>query len=864
MKHILLLTLLLLSLAAYGQKISVDQVGWLTGVGAPSATCSALINNGAFYTDSGPGVLYQCYPVSSVYTWHAVSGGTVGTGCFGGNTIANGCTGATTASGALANLFQAVNVKAYGALGDGSTDDGPAIRAAIAVGADVYFPCSAQPYYINSLAGNFNNNSWALELGSNQTLFSDSAGCATIQMGNGLVNSGGQTYGSGMILLNGVSNVTIKNITIDMNGLNNLVPSGGAIRNAIAIKGQGVTNGTISGVSILNSSGQNGIAFDTTSSYITIKDNYILWGGTTLAGNIHQTDWSALYSEADHTNFLHNTINNGGYPRSQGDGGIEMHGNYMLADGNDIQYADPCFYIDPITTGGSQTQVRIEHTHCTHAYIGVNMVNGYLSNIDVGDNDFSLDPAAWVAAASPGEGAYGIQQYQYLTPNVITDSNFHDNVIIDTDTTLPTDETAIGLEFPNINNSTVHHNTSWNLSGPGIDIEVPTSGISNVTVDHNIIGNFGQNSGIYGHWGILFGSAGAGNVNGLTITDNHINQSASSPTAQAFYFNWNPATTLQDLTISRNDINPNVGAALGGPAAGMYNYTVPGYDGSQWQPGAVLFTDLGDYSGFIGGGTLANMLVYSSVYNNAPGPPWYNNAAAITFTPAYAISPDGTMDAMNLYASVTLHSMYQVVTVTPGPYTFSAFAENNGGTSSLIFAIYCSTTSTYIIQSAEALTSSWQRLSLPFVVPVGCSTIEVYPTFNEIGGVNFNLWGAQLNPGGIATAYAPTGASPVNATEAITARNGLFTNLFVAGTAFGLTGTTGTITGTALTATCDSGTATVTGAVVGHPVSVSSTTGADVGGAFNVRGSVTSTSTVTVYVCGTGTPASLAYNVTAF
>jgi hypothetical protein len=74
-----------------------------------------------------------------------------------------------------------------------------------------------------------------------------------------------------------------------------------------------------------------------------------------------------------------------------------------------------------------------------------------------------------------------------------------------------------------------------------------------------------------------------------------------------------------------------------------------------------------------------------------------------------------------------------------------------------------------------------------------------------------------------------------------------------------LTGTTGTITGTALTTTCDSGTATVTGAVVGHPVAVSSTTGADVGGAFNLRASVTATGVVTVYVCGTGTPASLAY-----
>ena len=76
-----------------------------------------------------------------------------------------------------------------------------------------------------------------------------------------------------------------------------------------------------------------------------------------------------------------------------------------------------------------------------------------------------------------------------------------------------------------------------------------------------------------------------------------------------------------------------------------------------------------------------------------------------------------------------------------------------------------------------------------------------------------------------------------------------------------LVGLTGTITGTTLTGACDSGTATVTGAVAGDPVSVSSTTGADMGAAFDLRASTTASNTVTVYICGTGTPASLAYNV---
>jgi hypothetical protein len=77
-----------------------------------------------------------------------------------------------------------------------------------------------------------------------------------------------------------------------------------------------------------------------------------------------------------------------------------------------------------------------------------------------------------------------------------------------------------------------------------------------------------------------------------------------------------------------------------------------------------------------------------------------------------------------------------------------------------------------------------------------------------------------------------------------------------------LTATSGTITGTVLAGTCDSGTVAVTGATVGRPVAVTSSTGVDVGPTFDLRASVTSAGTVTVYICGTGTPASLAYAVT--
>lgn len=77
----------------------------------------------------------------------------------------------------------------------------------------------------------------------------------------------------------------------------------------------------------------------------------------------------------------------------------------------------------------------------------------------------------------------------------------------------------------------------------------------------------------------------------------------------------------------------------------------------------------------------------------------------------------------------------------------------------------------------------------------------------------------------------------------------------------GLTGSTTLIEGALLKESCVSGVARVTGALVGMPVLVSTADGSDVGGAFNVRASVTSNGTVTVYVCGTGKPAAKTYNV---
>ena len=82
MRRIIVLLALLSTLGFAGaQNLGVSSAQWIRGSGAPSLSCSATAYNGVFYTDKAASVLYQCFPVSGTWTWHAVgaSGGGSGT-----------------------------------------------------------------------------------------------------------------------------------------------------------------------------------------------------------------------------------------------------------------------------------------------------------------------------------------------------------------------------------------------------------------------------------------------------------------------------------------------------------------------------------------------------------------------------------------------------------------------------------------------------------------------------------------------------------------------------------------------------------------------------------------------------------------
>lgn len=173
---------------------------------SPALTGSATLNGAAILTSTADGTLTITGSVVGSGSPDGTislsfSGGTTGTGTVvlsSGSTMANlTLTGTTTMTGTqTASLFltalPVANVKAYGAKGDGSTDDTTAVNAACAAGEGVYFPPGT--YIISNLTS----------LRQGNLLFSDGPSSAILKMKSGA--TGWMLYGNGFSY--GVENIT--------------------------------------------------------------------------------------------------------------------------------------------------------------------------------------------------------------------------------------------------------------------------------------------------------------------------------------------------------------------------------------------------------------------------------------------------------------------------------------------------------------------------------------------------------------------------------------------------------------------------------------------------------------------------------
>jgi hypothetical protein len=130
----------------------------------------------------------------------------------------------------------------------------------------------------------------------------------------------------------------------------------------------------------------------------------------------------------------------------------------------------------------------------------------------------------------------------------------------------------------------------------------------------------------------------------------------------------------------------------------------------------------------------------------------------VSVTQNFAAAPDGTVHASRAVVTSTAgHAIRQTLGVNAGQtYTFSFFAQNNGGTAAS-YSIYDDTHGANIVAATSYFSqingSTYTRVSVTFTVPAGTTTASVYPLRDSGGPVDVLLWGAKLEVGSTMTAY---------------------------------------------------------------------------------------------------------------
>ncbi|MEX1202921.1 MAG: glycosyl hydrolase family 28-related protein [Ferruginibacter sp.] len=253
---------------------------------------------------------------------------------------------------AIPLFSQIINVRQYGARGNGTTDDTRAIQAAINAasisnGATVYFPSGI--YLIGSYfkKANYLEN-FCLNISSGIT-FKGEGSSSVIKLNNHLFDKTDTMANAHIFFGIGIKDVQFMKITIDMNGGMNLVPKN-ILKNNMALFIDGGRNIYINDITIKNCSGSNMIAIKGRGSNLQIKNSFFYNGGNYVGipePNTNQIDFSFIYSEWDSTSIINNHIEqeNVDIALENYTGGIELHGSFSLAKGNTIIGCNPGLYI---------------------------------------------------------------------------------------------------------------------------------------------------------------------------------------------------------------------------------------------------------------------------------------------------------------------------------------------------------------------------------------------------------------------------------------------------------------------------------------------------------------------------------------
>lgn len=393
-----------------------------------------------------------------------------------------------------------INVKNFGAKGDGRTDDTRAIQAAINSAQTnttsiIYFPKGIFVIGSYTTANKYLENYFLL-IHSNIT-FSGSGKNSIIRLVNHILDRPDTNANAHIFYGRAVNNVKFINLQIDLNGKNNLIPEG-FLKNAYGIFIRDGRNIMIKNISIKNSAGRNMIIFTGIGSNVTVESSVLLNGGYyvgTSTPNKNQNDFSFIYSEWDSTRILNNVIKqqNVQIGASSFSGGIELHGPNSRASGNEITGCLPGLYV--ISDPSPIHNVIVENNNLYSCVKGIIIWVGFaMDNIAIRNNSIQIMETprlktvlqAGIGMPNGNANTYNRKAANNaLVGNVTITNNRITSLVADTSET----KTA-GIVLHSLQKSTVSNNVITGMNYGGIVLQGSKWGSDSLSISKNKISSF--------------------------------------------------------------------------------------------------------------------------------------------------------------------------------------------------------------------------------------------------------------------------------------------------------------------------------------------------------------------------------------
>ena len=395
-----------------------------------------------------------------------------------------------------------INVKDYGAKGDGRADDTKAIQLAINAASPlmkttIYLPAGIYNIASYTTTSNYLEN-YALLLHSNLNIKGDGEK-TIIRLADHIFDKKDTNANAHLFYGKKTENISFSNLLIDMNGANNLVPEK-VIKNHSAIFTSSGRNYYVHDVTIKNCSGSTMINIMAKGSGLLIENCKFLNGGNyvgTSLPNKNQYDFSFIYSEWDNTIIRNNIIQQQDIDVAMNNytGGIELHGNYTSATGNYIEGCWPAIYLTS-SNDGIFKNITISQNRLINCVTGISFwVINSMQNIFIENNDIKLTHSRsaklnlCAGIVIPNGNA---KEYNKKLANAapVTNLEIKDNTI----SADSMQNLSAGMVLHSLQQSTIENNTIRGMNYGGIVLSGSKWGINSLNVSNNTFKDFRPNN----------------------------------------------------------------------------------------------------------------------------------------------------------------------------------------------------------------------------------------------------------------------------------------------------------------------------------------------------------------------------------